>query len=62
MSDRSCEGCEFWRPYSGFHEGRGECRRRAPTYTDEDSRNNWPVTEKTAWCGEFKKFGADDDL
>lgn len=69
-----CKGCRFWvssvdqpRNREPFHEGEGECRRRAPVgggvtaYFAMGKRANkmiavmypWPVSHEGDWCGEF---------
>ncbi len=37
----------------------GRCRRHTPRLPRNGMRGEWPTTEASDWCGEFKERGDD---
>ncbi|MFP4519328.1 MAG: hypothetical protein ACLFQ5_07730 [Oceanicaulis sp.] len=44
-----CANCFF------FHEDGQECRRYAPTPSDQDRKAEWPNVAASDWCGEYRE-------
>lgn len=50
MMSETCENCIYWAENK-------QCRRRSPSLIfnpDGQSGTDWPQTEDTDWCGEWK--------
>lgn len=59
-----CAACRYWDQCPGEnHKDTGRCRRRSPNnfrtvFDDEKFRwsvADWPMTDGSDWCGEFKR-------
>jgi len=48
-----CASCKF------FNMSQNECRRYAPTPSENDTKAQWPNVAAQDWCGEFVARGAD---
>ena len=57
-AENTCTCCCWWmkRADLEFENYRvGDCRKNAPVSTTNN--NQWPITEHTDWCGDFKEEG-----
>lgn len=62
MSEAKCGSCRWWDVrYSSYHPygpmGEGRCRKGLPS--NNGGTGQWPVTEKSDWCGEHTPKGED---
>ena len=43
-----CKTCAF------FNTGESECRRYAPSPSEDGAKAKWPNVAASDWCGEYK--------
>jgi hypothetical protein len=51
---RACMNCRFYDEPTGVLAG--ECRRRSPSLTFDNSLRYWPPVAPDMWCGEYKRL------
>lgn len=51
---RACMNCRFYEDPVGVVAG--ECRRRSPSFSSDDSLRYWPPVAPDMWCGEYKRL------
>ena len=48
-----CKHCEYWKTETS-NQGNGECHRKTPFKTSDQTQASWPETSSVDWCGDFR--------
>lgn len=49
-----CGTCKFWFEIPPVEDQVNECRRNAPSPGAGQSMAKWPLTQFSAWCGQWE--------